>query len=558
MNNTFCPAVPLAAGSAAAFYGLYLLRQAGYALSSQVFLGAVGLSVLVAVLKAGKQVTGNRIPYPAGRLLFAIRLVFWFAAGCAVGAYAELSMRNEQRPPATLAELSEVRTLSAELCAEPVPAGKDYYRVRSRILACGTSGAELYSASGTADIFLPAALIRAAYAGGITRHTGTAQQNSILLSVTGAVRAGEARHSAEFIHTAGLTAASALKPEGCRFYAAGLRMLVEGRFHKSGTVFYARPQQPLFLGWRQPVSRWRAFFRFHFMRLLYGWGEAGGLLLALLAADKIFLPPACTAAFRDAGLAHILALSGMHLSLIGAAALQSGAVFKHKKYAVRFSLAAVCFFVWFAGSAPSLNRALGMCMLTAAGTMLGVRPPLKAVLCMMLTVHIGVKGAEALTAGFMLSYGACAGIIVFGDACARLTTGMLPPAVIQSLSASIGAQLFTAPIVIAAIGSAASAGIVASCAVSPLASAFLITGLICIPLAVLFPIVSPLAGYILNGLYVLIVKTAEFFSRFPLITAETPAQVIFISAAAFAAGLVLLVLAARYAKQSEKKMPQFT
>jgi len=153
-----------------------------------------------------------------------------------------------------------------------------------------------------------------------------------------------------------------------------MRILVTGSFSKTGEVFYAKPVQPVFLGWSSSFSRMRALLRFAFMRMLYGWGNAGGLLLALLAADKAFLPQNCTEAFRNAGLAHILALSGMHLSLIGTAALQGGRLFGHKKRALYFSLAAVCAFVWFAGSAPSLNRALGMVFIAAIGEALLKNP----------------------------------------------------------------------------------------------------------------------------------------------------------------------------------------
>ena len=294
------------------------------------------------------------------------------------------------------------------------------------------------------------------------------------------------------------------------------------------------------------------------MRLLYGWGEAGGLLLALLAADKVFLPTKCITAFRNAGLAHILALSGMHLSLIGTAAMQGGRIFGHKKRAVWFSLAALCLFVWFAGSAPSLNRALGMVFIAAAGETLGLKPPLLSVLCTMLTVHIAIGGAEAITLGFMLSYGACAGIIIFGDACARFMAGKIPPAFAGSISASVGAQLFTAPVVTVAIGSIAAAGVIASCAVSPLVSFFLIAGLICIPIALIFPFSSPLLGYELNAAYRIIFAAADFFARFPVITPETNVQRFAFSIAAFSVGAFFTAAAYLRTQKTARNMPCLT
>lgn len=277
-----------------------------------------------------------------------------------------------------------------------------------------------------------------------------------------------------------------------------------------------------------------------------------------LLADKAFLPAECIAAFRNAGLAHILALSGMHLSLIGTVAMQGGRIFGHKSRAVWFSLAAVFLFVWFAGSAPSLNRALGMVCIAAAGRTLGLKPPPLSVLCAMLTVHIAIAGSEAITLGFMLSYGACAGIIIFGDACARLMAGKIPPSFAGSISASVGAQLFTAPIVISAIGNIAAAGVIASCVVSPLVSVFLIAGLICIPLALIFPFTSPLLGYGLNVAYRIIFALADFFARLPVIAPESGMQRVIFSAAAFAVGVCCVVLAYVQRKRTAAAFPRLT
>lgn len=549
MDRHVVPPITIIAVTAAAFfYGLTLV-QTGSRITSFIvitaflllcafllFLAAVPIAAQLAHRKFQPQHCRQK------RVRAMVRFALCVIAGAAIGSYAARTLQREQRPPQTLASLPTVRTLIAELTGEPVPAGSDYYRIPVKLIACSTGRNEQFSASGVIQLLVPAALVRGTYSGGITR-------------------IGEAEQSEQTIPLLRGTAAFAdylQNPQECRFYVRGMRLAVQGKFGKTGTVFYARPVQPVFLGWNSPLSRLRAFFRFAFMRMLYGWGEAGGLLLALLAADKAFLPAGCIAAFRNAGLAHILALSGMHLSLIGTAAMQGGRIFGHKSRAVWFSLAAVFLFVWFAGSAPSLNRALGMVCIAAAGRTLGLKPPPLSVLCAMLTVHIAIAGSEAITLGFMLSYGACAGIIIFGDACARLMAGKIPPALAGSISASVGAQLSTAPIVISAIGNIAAAGVIASCVVSPLVSVFLIAGLICIPLAVIFPFTSPLLGYGLNAAYRIIFVAADFFARLPVIAPESGMQRAIFSAAAFAVGVCCVVLAYVQRKRTAAAFPRLT
>ena len=549
MDRHVVPPITIIAVTAAAFfYGLTLV-QTGSRITSFIvitaFLLLCAFLLFLAAVPIAAQLTHRKFQPQhcrQKRVRAMVRFALCVIAGAAIGSYAARTLQREQRPPQTLASLPTVRTLIAELTGEPVSAGTDYYRIPVKLIACSTGRNEQFSASGAVQLLVPAALVRGTYSGGITR-IGEAEQSEA---------------AAPLLSSTAVFAEALQNQQECRFYVCGMKLAVQGKFGKTGTVFYARQVQPVFLGWNSPINRFRAFFRFAFMRMLYGWGEAGGLLLALLAADKAFLPAECIAAFRNAGLAHILALSGMHLSLIGTAALQGGRLFGHKSRAAWFSLAAVFLFVWFAGSAPSLNRALGMVCIAAAGRALGLKPLPLSVLCAMLTVHIAIAGSEAITLGFMLSYGACAGIIIFGDACARLMAGKIPSSFAGSISASVGAQLFTAPIVISAIGNIAAAGVIASCVVSPLVSVFLIAGLICIPLALIFPFTSPLLGYGLNAAYRIIFALADFFARLPVIAPESGMQRVIFSAAAFAVGVCCVVLAYVQRKRTAAAFPRLT
>ena len=551
------PMDSIAVTAAAVFYGLYALAPTNGRIAAVVFTAVcLALCVYIAFLIAagiGATATGQslfRMQYrkaPAQRcrkklMQPVMQLVLCIAVGAAIGSYSVHTLQRAQHPPQTLTALSAVRTVIAELTGEPVPAGTDYYRLPAVLIACTADRTAQFSAAGAVQLLVPAALIRGTYSGGITRIDSAEQSEA----------------AAPLLHSTAAFAAALQNPQECRFYVRGMRLAVQGKFGKTGTAFYARSVQPVFLGWNTPLSRLRAFFRFSFMRMLFGWGDAGGLLLALLAADKAFLPVECVTAFRNAGLAHILALSGMHLSLIGTAALQGGRILGHKSRAAWFSLAAVFLFVWFAGSAPSLNRALGMVCVAAAGKALGLKPPPLSVLCAMLTVHIALAGAEAITLGFMLSYGACAGIIIFGDACACLLEGTIPPVVAGSISASVGAQLFTAPIVIFAIGNIAAAGIIASCLVSPLVSVFLIAGLICIPLALIFPFSSSLLGCGLNIAYRLIFSAADFFARFPALAPATGVGRAVFSIVAFFIGVLFTTLVYIQRKRTHAHLLQFT
>ena len=276
-------------------------------------------------------------------------------------------------------------------------------------------------------------------------------------------------------------------------------------------------------GWGSGVAgrlrRFRALCRLQFRRLLYTWGNAGGLLLALLSGSREYTERTVSDAFKNAGLSHILALSGMHLSLVGGLALVLGKRAAGKKAAAAVQLAAIVLFVWFAGLSPSLFRALVCVLIPLAASALRLRrPDALSVLCASFLVHLMVFPAHVQEAAFLLSYGALAGILLLGESIRRLCCARLFPAVSDALSESAAAQVVTAPITLRLFGCLTPVGIIASVVVSPLVTYFLYAGLVGIVICLALPFLSPVFGGILNVLYGLIRGIVVFFARFPAVT----------------------------------------
>ena len=85
------------------------------------------------------------------------------------------------------------------------------------------------------------------------------------------------------------------------------------------------------------------------------WGRAGGFLLALLSGSKEYLDSKISNTFRHSGLSHILALSGMHLSLISSIAGIVENKSALKKLGLLLKVGTIILFVWFAGISPSYS-----------------------------------------------------------------------------------------------------------------------------------------------------------------------------------------------------------
>ncbi|HEY8531158.1 MAG TPA: ComEC family competence protein, partial [Limnochorda sp.] len=147
--------------------------------------------------------------------------------------------------------------------------------------------------------------------------------------------------------------------------------------------------------------------------------ELAGLGAALLLGDRRWLPEAVEDRFRAAGLGHLLAVSGMHVGILGGLAwwLVGG------RRREAGWLARVAVSLWFlllgllTGGAPSARRAVLMALvalwappsrrdpaqaLAAAGLILLLRDPL-----------------AAQDLGFQLSFAATAGILVLGPRMGR-------------------------------------------------------------------------------------------------------------------------------------------
>ncbi|EMB35925.1 ComEC/Rec2 family competence protein [Treponema denticola] len=456
--------------------------------------------------------------------IFRKKKFFFLFAGFFIGSLAVLRLFFIYAEPFSLAELNKVKSIQAELTGEAYPAGDKYYAANAKLISFSYNNGAKFSAKGNIKIFFPSELVLQNNAYGISAYKTAYKTGS--------------------------------RKEALANFSKGVIFEASGRFGAkknamSPLAFFGDKSVPEFLGWRSAVLRFRAFLRFYLMRLLAGWGSAGALLLALLSANRDFLILPVSEAFRNAGLAHVLALSGMHVSLVSLTALQMGSIFGKKSLAIKFSLVSIIFFVWFAGAAPSLNRALGMMILIIIGKSLGLQPPMISVLCTMLIFHIAVKPDDALSLGFMLSYGALAGILIFGSAVHDILNGKIPPKILGSFSASIGAQTFTAPIVISKIGALAPIGIIASVIVSPLISAFLILGLAAIFISLLFPFTGFIFSYFLNAFYDLIFFIIRTFALFPLMTADSFFDSLTFAILPFTAGLICVCYADRKLKKRE-------
>jgi competence protein ComEC len=265
-------------------------------------------------------------------------------------------------------------------------------------------------------------------------------------------------------------------------------------------------------------------------------GDAGALSAAMVVGDRRGISPELTEAFRKAGTAHLLAISGMNIALVGGMALAAGAVLVGRRWQVYLlvPLATAWGYGALAGFSPSVVRATVMFTVYVAAYALGRQrsalPALGLAAAVMVALDPGVLGSIS----FQLSFAAVAGIAVIGpgiaDACRRgwmrVTRSKEPPAgmieaVIFATAIGIGATAATAPLFLFHFGTFATWSIVSTMLSAPALGLLIISAALAGALGLAWPAAAQVAGWPawLTGEY--IANVSRFFAWAPPGAVET-------------------------------------
>lgn len=250
----------------------------------------------------------------------------------------------------------------------------------------------------------------------------------------------------------------------------------------------------------------------------FSWGP---LAQALLLGDRNELDGTVSRAFREGGCAPLLALSGMHLAVFSGLFLWGGERLMGKRAALLFSILFLWGYVYLVGASPSLVRAVLMVTLASLCNLWGIPMDTLNILAASFMVHLLWLPADGRSLAFMLSYLALVGLLVLAPRWNYLLRPRIPPFLLNALTASMGAFLMTAPVVIASFGVLYPVGIMISPLVGLLVMVFMIGALGFLLGILLFPFLSFFFQRALELLYTLILGFLKMGTYFPAITVMT-------------------------------------
>ena len=312
------------------------------------------------------------------------------------------------------------------------------------------------------------------------------------------------------------------------FLRGGPRAVRGERLHLSGSLVPAEPDSTAaYLFWARgdaEVAEQQRMRRSLFTRM----GKATAtlpeptqaLFSAIFLGQQDNLSDRERAAFRSSGSLHALALSGLHLGILALLVGKLASRLLGRIQAVWLVVPVLVVYVWMVGPRPSLMRALLLAVFGALFMLRDRRVGIGNLLAYVFLVMVAVQPASAGSLSFQLSFSALAGIVLLSPRIERMLSGRLPRLVSVPLSAALGAQAATTPILAESIGTLHFIGIPASLVVVPLVTLFLYLGLGLAGLGLLGLGAPHLAAAGLNATHRVLIGFAEFAGQAPSL--DTP------------------------------------
>lgn len=240
--------------------------------------------------------------------------------------------------------------------------------------------------------------------------------------------------------------------------------------------------------------------------------DEASIAYALLTGNSTAMDAELSETVRRGGIAHIFAVSGLHIGIVYAAVML--ACKPLKRYAALPALVAAFFYCALCAFTVSSVRAFLMCAVLSAHRFLGRKSDLLSSLSFAALLLLLISPAWYLSAGFLLSFGAVLGLALFSHTFAYgLRVLKFPAFLADYLAASLSVQIFTLPVLLEIFGYASAWAILFNFLLLPCLPVLLLSLVLCTLVALITTwtgIMAVPAGMVSLLLYVLSVVDFSF------------------------------------------------
>jgi competence protein ComEC len=195
------------------------------------------------------------------------------------------------------------------------------------------------------------------------------------------------------------------------------------------------------------------------------------------------------------------------------------------RWASLFGAVFILGYVFIIGSQPSLVRSVIMYLIGTFSLWGLLKGKPISLLCMAFIIQLLFQSEAGTSVSFILSYLALAGILTLGQTLHGLFRGRLPEILSGGLSASLGAFIVTAPVVVLYFGSLRPIGILAGLIIAPLSSLFMVIALAALVMRFLPLPLWDLLDIVLSWFYRIMEYLVSLAGFVPGITFSNPVPV---------------------------------
>ncbi|MDL2334950.1 MAG: ComEC/Rec2 family competence protein, partial [Chloroflexota bacterium] len=284
-----------------------------------------------------------------------------------------------------------------------------------------------------------------------------------------------------------------------------------------------------------------------------------GLATAMAIGLRDLVPRDVAADFRASGLSHVVAISGWHITLIGAvvSGALGGLTRRRRSVVVLMVIAA---YAILAGASPSVLRAAVMAGVVLVARESGRRGGAQAALALTVLALLLVDPATITDAGFQLSATATAGLLAWASRLRDWLAAHLPRAapawLLETLGVSLAAQAATLPLTLLDFERVSLVAPLANLLIAPLVAPSMLLTVIALIAGALITmgvpalLFAPLTFACSLGIGAM-VEIAHFCAALPFATLDVPPPLNYVAAATTA--VVVLAVARRKPKPAAPK-----
>lgn len=267
--------------------------------------------------------------------------------------------------------------------------------------------------------------------------------------------------------------------------------------------------------------------------------DAAGFVKALLLAYKVDLTYEQSADFSVTGISHIVAVSGLHVSILFALVYQAAG--KRRYLTALIGIPCVLVFAAMAGFTPSVTRAAIMQILMMLALVFNREYDPPTALAFAALVLMIANPLVIASVGFQLSFASVAGIFLFAGKIRQWILDRLPepkkkksiPARLRrwlagSISVTLSATVMTTPLVAYYYGVVSLVGILTNLLVLPVISGIFYCGMAMCAIGLFSPGAAAVLGWIGAWPVRYVLAVAETLARVPLAAVYTESSYVVI------------------------------